>query len=111
MEARNARDEYFGDARLEHVVATSAATTPQQFVDKMISELRQWVGPETPLQDDVTLVMIDVEDTAIAKCAAGTNAAISLQNARAVPPARWPRSLQMFVGEGSPGPTLQSERT
>jgi sigma-B regulation protein RsbU (phosphoserine phosphatase) len=64
MEASNARDEYFGDARLEHVVATSAATTPQQFVDEMIAELRQWTGPETPLQDDVTLVVIDVGDTA-----------------------------------------------
>jgi sigma-B regulation protein RsbU (phosphoserine phosphatase) len=64
MEASNARDEYFGDARLEHVVASSAAATPGQFVDEMIAELRRWVGPDAPLQDDVTLVVIDISDSA-----------------------------------------------
>ncbi len=60
VEACNARDEFFGDARLEQLVAASAAVTPDQFVDEIVAELRRWVGRDTPLQDDVTLVVVDV---------------------------------------------------
>jgi phosphoserine phosphatase RsbU/P len=51
VEACNASDEFFGEARLEQLVAASAAVTPKQFVDELVDELRLWVGPDTPLQD------------------------------------------------------------
>ena len=35
-------------------------SSPQLFVDEMMAEFRRRVGPETPLQDDVTVVVIDV---------------------------------------------------
>jgi len=59
-EACNASDEFLSDARLEQFVAGSAAVTPEQFVDELVAELRRWVGQDTPLQDDVTLVVVDV---------------------------------------------------
>ena len=59
-EACNARGEFLGDARLERLVRTSAAVTPEQFVGELVDELRVWVGSTTSLQDDVTLVVVDV---------------------------------------------------
>ncbi len=60
VEACNAGDEFFGEARLEQLAGASAAVTPEQFVDELVDELRLWVGLDTPLQDDVTLVVVDV---------------------------------------------------
>ena len=60
VEACNASDEFFGEARLERLLKTSAAVTPEQFVGELVDELRGWVGPATPLQDDVTLIVVDV---------------------------------------------------
>ena len=60
VEACNARDEFFGDARLEQLVVASSAVTPDQFVDEIVAEVHRWVGLDTQLQDDVTLVVVDV---------------------------------------------------
>jgi sigma-B regulation protein RsbU (phosphoserine phosphatase) len=60
VEACNADDEFFGDARLEQLLAASTAGTPEQFVDQLLAELQRWVGPDTHLQDDVTVVVLDV---------------------------------------------------
>jgi sigma-B regulation protein RsbU (phosphoserine phosphatase) len=60
VEASNARDEFFGDARLQQLLAASSASTPEQFVDQIIGELRSWVGRDARLQDDVTIVVVDV---------------------------------------------------
>jgi sigma-B regulation protein RsbU (phosphoserine phosphatase) len=59
-EASNVRDEFFGDTRLGEVVASGATSDPAVFVDQMVAEMRRWMGPETALQDDVTLVVVDV---------------------------------------------------
>ena len=60
LEAANAGDEFFGDARLGHLLMAGTTLTPEQFVDQIVAELRRWVGPDTPLQDDVTVVAVDV---------------------------------------------------
>jgi sigma-B regulation protein RsbU (phosphoserine phosphatase) len=60
VEACNPSDEFFGDARLEQLLVASAGGTPAQFVDQIVAELRRWVGPDTHLQDDVTVVVVDV---------------------------------------------------
>lgn len=60
VEACNAGDEFFGDARLEQLVVASTAGTPEQFVDQIVAELGRWVGPDKHLQDDVTVVVVDV---------------------------------------------------
>jgi len=60
VEACNADDEFFGDARLAHLLAAGTAGTPEQFADQIVAELRRWVGPDTHLQDDVTVVVVDI---------------------------------------------------
>jgi hypothetical protein len=34
--------------------------TPRQCVDEIVAELRRWIGRDAQLQDDVTLVVVDV---------------------------------------------------
>jgi len=60
VEACNAGDEFFGDARLAQLLVTSTAGTPEQFVDEIVADLRRWVGADRQLQDDVTIVVVDV---------------------------------------------------
>ena len=62
VEACNAGDEFFGEVRLEQILVGRAAITPEQFVDGIVADLRRWVGPDTRLQDDVTIVVVDVGD-------------------------------------------------
>lgn len=62
VEACNAGDEFFGDQRLEQLVAASSAVTPEQFVGQIVAEVRHWAGPDTQLQDDVTVVVVDVSE-------------------------------------------------
>jgi sigma-B regulation protein RsbU (phosphoserine phosphatase) len=60
VEACNAGGDFFGDARLEQLLVASAAVTPEQFVDQIVADLRRWVGADKQLQDDVTMVVVDV---------------------------------------------------
>jgi sigma-B regulation protein RsbU (phosphoserine phosphatase) len=60
VEACNAADEFFGDARLEQLLVASPAGTPEQFADQLVAELLRWIGPDAQLQDDVTVVVVDV---------------------------------------------------
>ncbi len=60
VEACNPDDEFFGDARLAALLATGAADAPRPFADRIVAELRRWVGPGADLQDDVTVVVVDV---------------------------------------------------
>lgn len=62
LEACNSSDEFFGEAGLGQLVKASVAVTPEQFIGELVDELRVWVGPATPLQDDVTIVVVDVGD-------------------------------------------------
>jgi serine phosphatase RsbU (regulator of sigma subunit) len=60
IEAANPRDEFFGDARFAQVVTEGAPSSPREFVEHLLRELRAWTGPDTVLQDDVTVVVVDV---------------------------------------------------
>ncbi len=60
IEAANPRDEFFGDARFAQVVAEGSLAPPREFVEHLIRELRAWTGPDAVLQDDVTVVVVDV---------------------------------------------------
>lgn len=62
VEAWNASDEFFGEARLEELVAVDRAVTPGELVEKLIDELRRWTGPDASLQDDVTVVVVDISE-------------------------------------------------
>jgi sigma-B regulation protein RsbU (phosphoserine phosphatase) len=60
IEAANERDEFFGDTRLGEVVAASSGVGPRQFIEDLLRELRAWTGPAAELQDDVTVVVVDI---------------------------------------------------
>jgi phosphoserine phosphatase RsbU/P len=60
LEAANPAGEFFGDARLAELVAESATHDPERFVDHLVDEVHHWIGPAASLQDDITLVVVDV---------------------------------------------------
>jgi sigma-B regulation protein RsbU (phosphoserine phosphatase) len=60
LEASNARDEFFGEVRLEPLLVAGTALSADQFLDLLTAELRLWIGPEAPFQDDITIVVIDI---------------------------------------------------
>jgi sigma-B regulation protein RsbU (phosphoserine phosphatase) len=60
VEACGAGDECFGDGRLGQLLVAATAGEPEPFVDHVVAELQRWIGPDTPLQDDVTIVAVDV---------------------------------------------------
>jgi sigma-B regulation protein RsbU (phosphoserine phosphatase) len=62
VEARNAGDEFFGDKRLEQLLALHATDAPGPFIERVVAALQSWVGPGASLQDDVTAVVVDVEE-------------------------------------------------
>ncbi len=58
LEAPDASDAFFGDARLDAVL-TSAGTVPAEtMADRLVDEVRRW--SDGPLQDDVTVVVVGV---------------------------------------------------
>ena len=61
VEARNARGDFFGNARLEKLLAAQAALAPVQFMERVVDDLHSWIGSETSLQDDVTAVVVDID--------------------------------------------------
>ncbi|MBI3402265.1 MAG: PP2C family protein-serine/threonine phosphatase [Acidobacteria bacterium] len=60
VEACNASDEFFGDARLSQLLADGAVVTCGQFVERIVADVGRWIGVNRPLQDDVTIVVVDV---------------------------------------------------
>ena len=60
LEAPNALDEFFGDARLAQALEAGASLTAEALADRLLGELRSWVGPDASLHDDVTLVVVEV---------------------------------------------------
>jgi phosphoserine phosphatase RsbU/P len=62
LEASNARDEFFGDCRLAQFLADTARLAPEPFVERLVVELRAWIGHPAELQDDVTVVVVDIHE-------------------------------------------------
>jgi sigma-B regulation protein RsbU (phosphoserine phosphatase) len=60
LEAPNARDEFFGDAQLARTLEAGVWLETEALADRLVEELRRWIGPDAPLHDDVTLVVVDV---------------------------------------------------
>jgi sigma-B regulation protein RsbU (phosphoserine phosphatase) len=60
VEAENARQEEYGEARLLSAIGTNAATTPSDMLTRMMADLDLFVG-NTPQHDDVTCLLIKAE--------------------------------------------------
>jgi sigma-B regulation protein RsbU (phosphoserine phosphatase) len=60
VEAENARQDEYGEARLLSMIGAAAATTPGEMLKRMLSDLDVFVG-STPQHDDVTCLLIKAE--------------------------------------------------
>lgn len=62
-EARAPDGELFGEERLRFLVGQGRQARPEDFCDALLEDLRRWTaaGAHLSLEDDVTLVVVDVE--------------------------------------------------
>lgn len=56
-EARNERDDFFGDQRLKAMIEKSAGISPERVGEKILAEVDAFIG-EAPRSDDLSLVII-----------------------------------------------------
>jgi len=56
-EARNERDEFFGDQRLNSIIRKSTGISPEKVGEKILYEVDMFVG-DAPRSDDLSLVII-----------------------------------------------------
>jgi sigma-B regulation protein RsbU (phosphoserine phosphatase) len=60
VEAENARQDEYGEARLLSVIGAATATTPSEMLQRLMAELDLFVGA-TPQHDDVTCLLVKAE--------------------------------------------------
>jgi sigma-B regulation protein RsbU (phosphoserine phosphatase) len=60
VEAPNAKEEFFGDARLEQTFADGTGLSAEEFAERLVAEVRHWIGADASLHDDVTVVVVDI---------------------------------------------------
>jgi sigma-B regulation protein RsbU (phosphoserine phosphatase) len=60
VEPENAAGESFGDAELPRILLDSVKKSPTELLTQLLEEVRRWPPPSIALQDDVTLMAIDV---------------------------------------------------
>ncbi|HUI31379.1 MAG TPA: PP2C family protein-serine/threonine phosphatase [Candidatus Acidoferrales bacterium] len=56
-EARNERDEFFGDQRLRSIIGKSAGISPDRVGERILENVERFVG-EAPRSDDLSMVII-----------------------------------------------------
>jgi phosphoserine phosphatase RsbU/P len=64
VEAENARQEEYGEARVLSVLGANASTTPTDLLKRLMLELDLFVG-STPQHDDVTVMLIKAQDSVV----------------------------------------------
>jgi serine phosphatase RsbU (regulator of sigma subunit) len=60
VEAENAHQDEYGEARLLSVISAATATTPNEMLQRLMAELDLFVGA-TPQHDDVTCLLVKAE--------------------------------------------------
>src|SRR5271168_2693169 len=61
VEAENARQEEYGEARLLSAINSAAASTPADMLNRLMAEVDLFVG-STPQHDDVTCLLVKAEN-------------------------------------------------
>jgi sigma-B regulation protein RsbU (phosphoserine phosphatase) len=61
-EAENGVGQQFGDGRLEQVMRDNSSCTVVQLSERLLAEIRVWCVEPMTLQDDITLIAIDVSN-------------------------------------------------
>jgi serine phosphatase RsbU (regulator of sigma subunit) len=60
VDAENARGDSFGDSKLEQVVLGNHSRVPSEFLNQLLSEIRQWQPASVDQKDDITLIVVDI---------------------------------------------------
>jgi sigma-B regulation protein RsbU (phosphoserine phosphatase) len=60
-EAMNARDDFFGDARLGGLVEEHADLPPEELRERVLREINAFVG-DAPQHDDMTMILLKIDD-------------------------------------------------
>lgn len=60
IEPENARGDSFGDCKLEQVVRGNHSRPASEFLNLLLSEIRQWQPASVDQQDDITLIVVDI---------------------------------------------------
>lgn len=60
VEARDVRDELFGDERLHEALRSTRVLTPRQAADQILDSVEAWRGVASADADDLTIIVIDV---------------------------------------------------
>jgi len=61
VEAANPEGELFNDNRLINLISTHQDVAPEEFIDLVVAELKQWVGEDKKtFEDDLTMVVMDI---------------------------------------------------
>jgi phosphoserine phosphatase RsbU/P len=63
-EPENDNGDSFGDCRLEQVVRSNQSRAPAELSDRLLSEIRTWQPSSSTQQDDITLIVIEVVESA-----------------------------------------------
>lgn len=61
-EAHNSKDEEFGDKRLVEFVKENRDLGAQELTDAVISEVRSFAGPEREAEDDMTVIVLKIDE-------------------------------------------------
>ncbi|MBN2037418.1 MAG: serine/threonine-protein phosphatase [Chitinispirillaceae bacterium] len=53
-------DEMYGAARLQETIMATLTKTPKQSIDAILADQKLFCGPDAPVEDDITLLIIDL---------------------------------------------------
>jgi sigma-B regulation protein RsbU (phosphoserine phosphatase) len=77
IEPENARGESFGDRELEHVVKASQALVAPELADRLLGALSKWQPGSAAQQDDITLLVTDIVELAVAESVSCPSVAVA----------------------------------
>lgn len=59
-EARNEKEEMYGIERLKNITQKTIHLSPKKVVNKIIEDQKNFCGPNMPIEDDITLLIVDL---------------------------------------------------
>ncbi|MBN1127755.1 MAG: serine/threonine-protein phosphatase [Chitinispirillaceae bacterium] len=60
IEAKGVSDEMYGATRLQEVAVETLSQSPRQAIETILSDQKRFCGPDAPVEDDITLLIIDL---------------------------------------------------
>ena len=61
VETRNAAGQFYSEDHLAQLVAMDRGTPLEHMHEKVLADVAKWRGPDQPIEDDVTLLSMQLE--------------------------------------------------